>query len=194
MLWFDDFSRCTSSARPWREEKLVTRIQRDTVAYLSIIFFCILMLTWAIPKYTPPYPGYGASACLVPIVSICVMLFMASLSLVYVGMSSFLKKPLPVEEREFPEDLDGQGGFSQVGRVNLLHLAKIMIPSVLFVVAIEYFGYLVASFVFLIVLQFLIGSRRWTQMILISIILTAVLYVIMRYGFGVPVPGPQIFE
>lgn len=152
------------------------------------------MLTWAIPKYTPPYPGYGASASLVPIVSICVMLFMACLSLVYVSLSFFLKKPLPAEEKEFPEDLEGEGGFSQVGRVNLLHLSKIMIPSVLFVVAIEYIGYMFASFAFLIVLQLLIGSRRWIQMILVSIILTAVLYIIMRYGFGVPVPGPQIFE
>ena len=187
-------SGCSSSARLGRGEKLVTRIQRDSIAYLSVILFCIIMLTWAIPKYTPAYPGYGASASLVPIVSICLMLFMASLSLTFIGLSSYLKKPLPAEEREFPEDLDDEGGFTQVGRVNLLHLSKIMIPSVLFVVAIEYIGYMFASFVFLIILQFLIGSRRWIQMVLVSVILTAVLYIVMRYGFGVPVPGPQIFE
>ena len=57
----------------------MTRITRDTIAYLVVIGFCILMLTWAIPEYTPPYPGYGASAALVPIVAVCLMLFMACL-------------------------------------------------------------------------------------------------------------------
>ncbi len=172
----------------------VTRIKRDSIAYLLIVGFCILMLAWAIPIYTPAYPGYGASAALVPIVAVSVMLFMACLSLMFIGVSSYLKKPMPVEEREFPEDLEGGGGFTQVGRINLPHLARIMIPCVLLVVAIEYIGYVLASFAFLMILQYAIGSRKWLQSIVVSIILTAVLYIVMRYGFGVPVPGPQIFE
>ena len=45
----------------------------------------------------------------------------------------------------------------------------------------------------LMALQFIIGSRRWLQMIVIAVLLVAALYIIMRYGFGVPVPGPQLF-
>lgn len=172
----------------------MTRITRDTIAYLVVIGFCILMLTWAIPEYTPPYPGYGASAALVPIVAVSLMLVMACLSLLYVTLASLMKKPIAAEEREFPEDLQGDGGFTQVGRVRLYHLASIMIPSVLLVVAIEYIGYELSSLAFLIILQFLIGSRRWVQSILVAVILTAVLYIVMRYGFGVPIPGAQIFE
>lgn len=172
----------------------MTRIKRDLIAYLLIVGFCILMLSWAIPEYTPAYPGYGASPALMPIVSVGVILFMACLSLIFVGVSLYTNKPPPVEEREFPEDLDDDSGFTQVGRVNLAHLASIMIPSVLLVVAIEYIGYMLASFAFLLVLQYVIGSRKWLQTIMVAIILTAVLYVVMRYGFGVPVPGPQIFE
>lgn len=172
----------------------MTRVKRDTIAYLAIVGFCILMLSWAIPTYTPPYPGYGASPALVPIVSICVMLFMACLSLVRVGLAVYMNKPVCTEEIEFPEDIEGDGGFTQVGRVNLRHLALVMIPCVLLVVAIEYVGYALASFVFLMILQYVIGSRKWVQSTLIAIILTAVLYIVMRYGFGVPVPGPQIFE
>lgn len=164
------------------------------IAYLLIIVFSIVLFTWAIPTYTPAYPGYGASPALVPNVAVGVMLFMAILSMVTVAISIFTQKTLPKEESEFSEDVEDGDGFTQVGRVNLYHLARIMIPCVLLVVAIEYIGYMLASFAFLMVLQYFIGSRKWLQSILVSITLTAVLYIIMRYGFGVPVPGPQIFE
>ena len=172
----------------------MTRIKRDSIAYLLIIGFCIVMLTWAIPTFTPAYPGYGASPALMPVVAVGVMMFMAFISLIFVGLSLYMKKPLPPEEREFPEDLEGGGGFTQVGRVNMYHLAKTMVPCVLLVVAIEYVGYVLASFFFLLIFQHLIGSRNWIQLVTVSIVLTAVLYVVMRYGFGVPVPGPQLFD
>lgn len=172
----------------------MTRIKRDSIAYSLITVFCILMLSWAIPTYTPAYPGYGASPALVANVAISVMLFMAVLSLVRVGVAVYTNKPVSTEEREFPEDIEGDEGFTQVGRVKLSHLARIMIPCVLLVIAIEYIGYEIASLVFLVGLQYLIGCRKCFQTIALSIALTAVLYIVMRYGFGVPVPGPQIFE
>ena len=172
----------------------MTRIKRDSIAYLLIIGFCLLLLTWAIPTYTPAYPGYGASSALVPVVAVSVMLFMAILSLITIGIAVYWNKPIPTEEREFPEDLGEDSGFTQIGRVNLYHLLRIMIPCVLLVVAIEYIGYELASFAFLMILQYVIGSRKWMQSIVVSIVLTAVLYIVMRYGFGVPVPGPQIFS
>jgi hypothetical protein len=150
------------------------------------------MFTWAIPTYTPPYPGYGASAALVPIVSVGVMLFMACLSLIRIAVARYMKKPIPAEEGQFPEDMEGDG-FTQVGRVKLKQLASIMVPCVLLVVAIEYIGYMLASFAFLMILQYAIGSRKWVQLVVLSIVLTLVLYIVMRYGFGVPVPGPQVF-
>ena len=68
-----------------------------------------------------------------------------------------------------------------------------MVPCFLLVFALEYVPYLIAAFVFLLVLQFAIGNRNWIQMIIIAVIMDALLYVVMRYGFGVPVPGPQLF-
>jgi len=151
------------------------------------------MLTWAIPTYTPPYPGYGASPALVPVVAVGIMLFMACLSLIRIGLALFMNKPMPAEEREFPEDLEQGGGFTQVGRVKIPHLARIMIPCVLLVVVIEYIGYMLSAFAFLMTLQYVIGSRKWIQSTVVSVVLTLVLYIVMRYGFGVPVPGPQFF-
>lgn len=171
----------------------MTRIKRDLIAYLVIIGFCILMLVWGIPTYTPPYPGYGASPALVPNVAVGVMLFMACLSLFRFGVSAFMNKTIPVQESKFPEDMDEDSGFTQIGRVKLQHLASTMIPCVLLVVAIEYVAYIFVSFVFLMIFQYVIGNRNWTQSILVSAILTAVLYIVMRFGFGVPVPGPQLF-
>jgi len=171
----------------------VTKIKRDAIAYLVIVGFCILMLAWGIPTYTPAYPGYGASPALVPNVSVGVMLFMACLSLLRIGVAVFMNKPIPAEESKFPEDMEEGAGFTQVGRVKLLHLASTMIPCVLLVVAIEHIPYIFVSFIFLMIFQYVIGSRKWVQSIVVSVILTAVLYIVMRYGFGVPVPGPQIF-
>jgi len=171
----------------------VTRIKRDSIAYLVIAGFCILMLAWGIPTYTPDYPGYGASPALVPNVAVGVMLLMACLSLLRIGVAVFKNKSLSAEESQFPEDMEDDTGFTQVGRVKLQHLASTMIPCVLLVVTIEYIAYMFVSFVFLMVFQYVIGNRKWVQSIVVSVTLTAVLYIVMRYGFGVPVPGPQLF-
>ena len=171
----------------------MSRVTRDTLGYLVIIGFCILMLTWAIPTYTPAYPGYGAPPALVPNVAVSVMLVMAAVSVVRVLLALYMNQPIPAEEREFPEDVEDDSGFTQVGRVNLKHLISIMLPCALLVAAIDYVGYVIASFVFLMILQFIIGSRRWLQSTIIAVALVAVLYIVMRYGFGVPVPGPQLF-
>lgn len=172
----------------------MTRITRDTLGYVFVISFGILLLTWAIPTYTPEYPGYGAPPALVPIVAVCVILVMAVISLARNLIAVKMGKPIPPEESAFPEDLGDEAGFTQVGRVNLKHLASIVIPCVLLLLSIDYVGYVPASLVFLMVLQYLIGSRRWLQSIIVAVVLVTTLYIIMRYGFGVPVPGPQLFE
>ena len=158
-----------------------------------IIGFCLLLIVWAIPVYTPAYPGYGASPALVPYVATGVMLFMACLSLARSLLAKRLGRQIPLEEREFPQDTGGDAGFTQVGRVNPKHLLSLMLPCVLLLAVIDYIGYELASFAFLMILQFAIGSRRWLQSVVVSVVLVAVLFVVMRYGFGVPVPGPQYF-
>ena len=170
----------------------MTRVQRDTIAYILILAFSILLLIWAIPKYTPPYPGYGASPALVPIVSVGVMAAMAVLALVRNALAAYGNRPLPPEEYEFPEDAQ-TSGFTQVGRVNLTHLVSLMVPCALLVIGIDYIGYLPAAFLFMLLIQFVIGIRKLFQPVVVSIVAVALMYVTMRYGFGVPIPGPQLF-
>ena len=167
----------------------MTRIIRDSIAYLVVVTFCVGALSWAIPSYSPPHPGYGASPAMVPTVAVYVMLCMALLSLVRVFVAVYTNKRIPAQEREFPEDMENDSGFTQVGRVNLRHLAFTMIPCTLLVLAIEFIGYLLASIVFLMWFQYAIGCRRWMQAFIVAIAMTIVLYIVMRYGFGVPIPG-----
>ena len=171
----------------------MTRTTRDSIGYLVVMAFCLLLLVWAIPNYTPEYPGYGAPADMVPIVATWVMMVMAIISLLRNVVSRYLDKPIPAGESEFPEESADGGGFTQVGRVNLVHLGSIMIPCVLLIFAIDTIGYVPASLAFLMLLQVIIGSRHWLQSASIAVALVATLYIIMRYGFGVPVPGPQLF-
>ncbi len=151
--------------------------------------FCVLMYTWAIPTYTPPYPGFGASPALVGYSAVGIMFAMACLSTIRQLFAQFGNKPLPPGEAEFPEET---AGFTQIGRVNLRHLAIFMIPCFLLVIAVQYVPYLVSAFVFLMVLQLAMGNRNWVQMMAIAAVMDALMYVVMRYGFGVPVPGPQL--
>jgi len=150
------------------------------------------MLSWGIPTYTPPYPGYGASPALVPNVSISIILVMSLLVLVRNAVTKLKGKTLPPEEMEYPED-GKSGGFTQIGRVNLFHLLSFMVPCSLLVIFIDYIGYIPAAFVFMLVIQFVIGNRKIVQPVIVSFAAVAVLYVTMRYGFGVPIPGPQLF-
>jgi hypothetical protein len=150
------------------------------------------MFIWAIPTYTPAYPGYGASPALVANVSVGVIIVMAGLSLVRLLLARFAGKTLPPAEAQFPEEAQSTG-FTQVGRANLAHLALFMVPCVLLMVGIEYLGYIPSAFLFLMILQYAIGNRKWFHMTVFAVVAVAVMYVIMRYGFGVPVPGPQLF-
>ena len=164
------------------------RVQRDMLAYVLIALASVLLLIWAIPVYTPAYPGYGASPALVPNVAVSVMLVMAILAIVRSVVASRRGTTLSEEESTYPEDGSGSG-FTQVGRVDIVHLAKFMISAALFVVGINTIGYIASALGFLLLLQFLVGARNPVKIVILSVVTVALMYVAMRYGFGVPIPG-----
>ncbi len=150
------------------------------------------MLIWLIPNYTPPYPGYGASPALVPNVSVGIMMAMSILALLKNLLAAYAGKQVPPEESEFPDDAQ-TGGFTQVGRIKLFHLLSFIVPCGLLVVGINTIGYLPAAFLFMLVIQYIVGSKKLIQPFVVSLSAVALMYIIMRYGFGVPIPGPQLF-
>ena len=159
------------------------------LAYALIALACVLLLVWAIPVYTPAYPGYGASPALVPNVAVGVMLVMAVLAIVRSVIAIKGNTPLSEEESAYPEEGGGGTGFTQVGRLDVVHLAKFMVPAALFVIGINSIGYLPSALAFLLLLQYLVGARSPVKIVLLAIVTVSLMYVAMRYGFGVPVPG-----
>ena len=158
------------------------------LANVVITLASVLLLTWAIPVYTPAYPGYGASPALVPIVAVGVMLVMAILALIRYVLAIKGNNPLSQEESTYPDE-GGGSGFTQVGRLDIGHLAKIMVPAALLVIGIHTIGYIPSALAFLLLLQYLVGARNWIKIVLLAVITVALMYAAMRYGFGVPVPG-----
>ena len=158
------------------------------LANVVITLASVLLLVWAIPVYTPAYPGYGASPALVPVVAVGIMLVMAILAIIRTVVALKGSAPLSEEEASYPDEGKGTG-FTQVGRLDIVHLAKFMIPAALLVIGIGTIGYLPSALAFLLVLQYLVGARNWIKIVLLAIITVALMYAAMRYGFGVPVPG-----
>ena len=117
---------------------------------------------------------------------------MAVLALIRNALAKYGNKPLPLAESSFPEEGE-TSGFTQIGRVNLVHLAAFAVPSALLIVGIDYLGYLPTAFLFMLVIQYVIGSRKLVQPVVVAVAAVVVMYVTMRYGFGVPIPGPQFF-
>lgn len=165
----------------------MTRLQRDTVGYVVIALGSIALLAWIIPAYTPPYPGYGASPALVPNVAAGAMLVMALLALVRNVLTFWFGKTQSPDECEYPDE--GASGFTQVGRIDLLHLARIVIPCALLIPALEWVGFVPASIAFMLLMQYLVGSREPVRAVVLSLAVVGVMYVTMRYGFSVPLPG-----
>ena len=166
----------------------MNRVQRDILAYVFVALASMLLLIWAIPAYTPPYPGYGASPALVPNIVVIVMLVMAILGIVRSAMAIRDSSTLSEEETTFPED-GGDSGFTQVGRLDIIHLAKFMIPAALFVIGINTIGYIPSALGFVVLVQYLVGARNPVKILVLSVAAVAFMYVAMRYGFGVPIPG-----
>jgi hypothetical protein len=165
----------------------MTRIQRDTVIYICIVLGSVIFLLWIIPAYSPPHPGYGAHASLVPNASVGIMLVLSVLALVRNGLAYFSGKAISPEESEYSED--GSGGFSQLGRIDWWHLVRFVIPCVLFVPAMDWVGYIPTGIAFMLVIQYLCGRREPVPAVAVALGAVFFMYVAMRYGLGVSLPG-----
>ncbi len=167
----------------------MTRLIRDTATYVAILIASIYMIVWIIPDNTPAYPGYGASPALVPYVAVGIILAMSILALVRNALAIWGNKPLSPAEGEYPGDGESSGGFSQVGRISLPHLARFLIPAGLLFYGFDTIGYIATSIAFMLILQYLVGCRKIVPAIIVALVTVALMYAAMRYGFGVPVPG-----
>lgn len=156
---------------------------RDNFVSGGIALVSLLFLLWVIPTFTPPYPGYGVSSALLPNIVIGIILALAVLQLVtglvyQCKVKSSEAEKNQIEDEEIPLDK----------RVHLWHLASFMIPCILLFPALKFMTFIPGALLFLVIIQYLCGQRKILTIAIVAICTTAVLYVAMVYGLGVPLP------
>jgi hypothetical protein len=166
----------------------MSRIERDGLIYIALVLGSLIFLVWVIPAYSPPYPGYGARASLVPNVAVSIILVLSALALVRIASAYFLGKGLGPEESEYPAE-GRSDGFSQIGRMDVWHLIRFALACGLFVPAMVWIGYVPAAIIFMLVIQYLCGRREIVPAAATALVMVFLLYVAMRYGLGVTLPG-----
>ncbi|MFP4658335.1 MAG: tripartite tricarboxylate transporter TctB family protein [Desulfonatronovibrionaceae bacterium] len=157
----------------------MTKRRRDTIIYSGIIVGCLIFLFWVIPANTPEYPGYGMPAYLLPNIAVSIMLVLSGIELIRLFMTyrAEKKKGIKTDQKIAPQE-----------QVRLGHLLRFMIPCILLMPAIEWIGFIPASLLFMLVIQYLCGQRKPMTIILVTIVTVGIIYSAMRYGLEVPFP------
>ena len=150
----------------------MTATKRDIISYGFVFLFSLAMLLYVIPTFSPEYPGYGVPATLVPNIACGSMLFLALTGLA----KTFVKSRR-----------DGAGETISFS-IRWLHLAMLFLPCLLLMPAMHHLGFIPSGIVFLLLLQWICGQRAWISLALVSVLPVVLVYVIMRYGLGVPMP------
>lgn len=159
----------------------MTGRERDNFTYGGTALGSVVFLWWIIPAYTPPYPGYGVPASVVPNVVVGIILVISVVALASDLLAYLSAKPINPEESR-------SGDNSQVDRVHLWHIASFMIPCFLLMPAIQWVGFIPAGLVFVMVIQYLCGQRKLVPTVLVPVGTVGILYVALRYGLSVPMP------
>jgi hypothetical protein len=154
---------------------------KDNLIYGGIAVGSMVFLWWIIPAYTPPHPGYGVAASLLPNVTVGIILAISVLALAHNLFSSVLAKSKRSEE--IPP-----GGNRSIDGVNLWHLFRFMIPCVLLMPAMMWIGFVPAGLVFMLLIQYLCGQRKAVPAVIVALGTVFFVYGVMRYGLGAPMP------
>lgn len=161
----------------------MTEKTRDIYVSGGIALGSLIFLTWVIPTFTPPYPGYGVSSALLPNIVLSIIL---GLSLLSMGASIFSTWKTKSSE-------DGKGppvqkGINQNERIHFGHLVSFMTPCILLMPAMKWMGFIPAGLLFILLIQYLCGQRKPLTMVIVSVCTVGFIYLAMRYGLGVPMP------
>ncbi len=150
----------------------MTRSQRDTISYAFVAVLSAFLLLWGIPAFSPEYPGYGVPASLVPNIAAGAMLLLALLGLLRTALARRHEPSAPAQGKT----------------ICWLHLARFLVPCFLLMPAMSFFGFVPAGVGFLGLIQFFCGQREPLPLILVAALPVLLVWVIMRYGLGVPMP------
>lgn len=148
----------------------MTIMQRDTVSYSFVALVSGVLLLWAIPVFSPEYPGYGVPATLVPNIAAGCMLTFSLLGLFRLALA---------RRKNRQKNVDG---------ICWLHLVKFFVPCALLMPAMHALGVIPAGILFLLIVQWACGQRHPVSLVLISMGPVLIVYLLMRYALNVPMP------
>lgn len=154
---------------------------RENLVYGGIALASVIFLAWVIPTFTPPYPGYGVSAALLPSVAFGIILVLTVMPLAGNLISYCRGKSSASDDVQ-------EKTISPEKQVHIWHLARFMIPCLLLMPAMKLMGFIPGGLLFMLLIQFLCGQRKPVALALVAVCSVGVLYAAMRFGLGVPMP------
>jgi MFS superfamily sulfate permease-like transporter len=164
----------------------MTTKTRDNIVAGGIALGSVFFLVWAIPNFTPAYPGYGVSSRLLPNVVISLILALSVLSLVTNILFHYrTKSSVTTEERRAEKEKDE---IRPEDKVHLWHLAIFMIPCILLFPALRWIGFIPGAILFMMVMQYFCGQRNPLIIVIVAICTAGVIYMAIMYGLKVPMP------
>ena len=155
----------------------MTTLRRDLCGYTVAAAGGALLLGWCIPAYSPEYPGYGVPATLVPNVAAGFLLLLALLGLTRTVLALRRQR---AEAQTAEKDA--------APRVGWLHLARFFLPCAVLMPAMSAVGFIPAGVAFMLLMQWFCGQRRPLALVMVSSVPVLVLYALMRFALGIPMP------
>jgi len=146
------------------------------VVSVVIVMLCGVAL-WIIPaEVDDGQTSFASGAALLPDLAVSLILFFVLLDLVIsfarrISMTKVLEADVVIK------------------RAQILGLLTVVGAMTVYAIALLLLGYLVASGLLLIFLMFCTGGRNIALIVVISVMAVAVLYLGMRYGFGIHLPA-----
>lgn len=159
-----------------------TTARRDALGYAAMAALSVLLLAWIIPVWSPPWPGYGLPPSLVPNVAAGFLLVLSLWGLARAWPR--LKKEDAASARP-PEEGPGKAARKRPDWLNLL---LFVVPCAFLMPAMRAAGFLPAGIAFMLLIQWLCGQRKVLPLILVATLPVLVIWALMRFALGVPMP------
>lgn len=146
---------------------------------LSIIFMMISMTIYILTYQFPQQTVAPSPKVFPQFVSIC--LFILSVALLIQGIAGVKKNP---EQRKVKLTLN---------KIFIIRLLLMIILSFFYTRILPLAGYIVTTPLFLAGAMLLFNEKRWFRVMAVSIVTTALLYILFRIVFRVPLPRFSLF-
>jgi len=147
---------------------------------LLSIFFMIISMTVYVLTYQFPKQTVALSPKVFPqFVSVC--LFILSLVLLIQGVTGVKKES---EQKKVKLALNN---------IFLLKMLTMIILAFFYIRVLPLTGYKIATPLFLASSMLLFNEKRWFMIVIVSIVATALLYILFRIVFKIPLPRFNLF-